>query len=288
MFLSQTELNMLSSLRLQPRTKMRGQPLSDLRSLDLGAGLEFADYRQYVAGDDIRRLDWHQYQKHDKLVVRQYEQHEVASFNLLMDLSDSVVCCGPQKVLSIKKICAAYGFVILKHGYKLALWPAANTLSLRRFSSPSQWLNFIEHIDTMHTGGKIEITDVIGKFGQRAGIAQNVIVVSDLICSRGFDHLKNVLSRDRHNYILVHLYGQAEINPSFTGDLILTDSELGADQLTNVNNQNIAKYKQNYTQYYEDIRKFASGSGCFYCDVLDELALADQIKLLAPDGIMYL
>jgi hypothetical protein len=288
MLLSETELNMLSSLRLQPRTKMRRQPLSDLRSLDMGAGLEFADYRQYVAGDDIRRLDWHQYQKHNKLVVRQYEQHEVASFNLLMDLSDSVVCCGPQKILSVKKICAAYGFVILKHGYKLALWPAANTLSLRRFSSPSQWLNFVEHIDKISAGGKLEITDVIGKFGQRAGIAQDIIVVSDLICSKGYGHVKNILSRDRHKFIFVHLYSQAEINPSFTGDLILADSELGTDQLTNVNQQNIEKYKQNYTQYYDDLRKFAAGSDCLYCDVSAELDLAEQIKLLAPDGIVYL
>jgi uncharacterized protein (DUF58 family) len=288
MLLSESELNMLSTLRMQPRIKVRRQPLSDLRSQDMGAGLEFADYRQYMPGDDIRRLDWHQFQKHDKLVVRQYEQWEAASFNLLMDLSDSIVCCGEKKVLSVKKICAAYGFVILKHGYKISLLPVGKNEPVRKFSSPSQWANFIEHLEKIPAGGKTEITDALGIFGQRAGMTENIIAVSDFICSKGYDYMENILSRFRQNCVYVHLYAQSEIAPSFTGDLILIDAELQTEYSTTINQQNIDAYKKNYTQYYENLRKFAAGSGCFYSDISDELELTRQIHLLAPDGILYL
>jgi hypothetical protein len=287
MLLSDSELHMLSRLRLQMRTKVSKQPFSDLRSADKGTGLEFADYRQYVQGDDIRRLDWHQFQKHNKLVVRQYEQYEAASFNLLMDLSDSIVCSGEQKVQSIKKICAAYGFVILKHGYKISLWPVGKNEPVRKFSSPSQWPNFIEHLENNAIGGKVEFTDILQSFGKR-GNGENIIAVSDFICSKGYNHMESILSRFKQNSVYVHVYSKSEIDPPFTGDLILIDSELNSEQSTNINQQNIETYKKNYNQYYDSLRKFSLGSGCFYSDIADDLDLTEQIRMLAPDGFLLL
>jgi uncharacterized protein (DUF58 family) len=286
MLLSETELKMLSTLRLQLRTKVSRQQFSDLRSTDKGAGIEFADYRQYSPGDDIRRLDWHQYQKHGKLVVRQYEQYEAAAFNLLMDLSDSIVCGGEQKVTSVKKICAAYGFVILKHGYKLSLWPVGGNKPVRRFSSPSQWHNLLEHIEQETAGGKMEITGALERFAQRAGYTENVIAVSDFICHQGFGHLERAVARFRENCVYVHLYSKPEIDPPFRGDIILVDAEQYTEQTTNINQQNIELYKRNYEQYYGSLKNLAVSSGCFYSDVADDLEFAEQLRLLAPDGIL--
>ena len=94
MLLTEAELNLLSSLWLNPCARVRGQSLADFRSLDKGTGLEFSDYRDYMPGDDIRRLDLHQYQRNQRLVVRQYDQYESVSFQLVVDLSDSCANVG--------------------------------------------------------------------------------------------------------------------------------------------------------------------------------------------------
>jgi uncharacterized protein (DUF58 family) len=288
MLLSESELNLLLSLRLYPRARVQRQSLSDFRSLDKGAGLEFADYRQYVPGDDIRRLDWHHYQKSRRLLVRQYDQYESLSFNLVMDLSDSMACGSSRRIDSVRKICAAYCFLILKHGYKVTIWPVENNVPPRKFSGPAQWLNCLKHIETIPAGGCREITDALSTFSGRSRTAENVIAVSDFICSKGFDYLEKILSQLRQNITCVHMYVESEIDPPWTGDLTLVDSELQTEQTLVMNRRSIDAYKNAYMRYYTDLKRLAAQSGHFYCDVSGESELAEQIHLLAPDGIVYL
>jgi hypothetical protein len=100
--------------------------------------------------------------------------------------------------------------------------------------------------------------------------------------------MENILSRFKQNSVYVHVYSKSEIDPPFTGDLILIDSELNTEQSTNINQQNIETYKKNYNQYYDSLRKFSLGSGCFYSDIVDDLDLTEQIRMLAPDGFLLL
>jgi uncharacterized protein (DUF58 family) len=286
MLFTEAELDLLSSLRLLPRFRVRQQVLSDYRSKDQGEGLEFADYRQYISGDDIRRLDWHQYQKHGQLVVRQYEQHESVSFDLIVDVSDSVLCGSSKRVEAVKKISAAYGFVLLRHGCKVTVWPVADNVIPRTFFGPSHWLECISHIESMPTGGRLDMTQVLSGGNGYRKRADNVIFVSDMICSKGYEHLESMLSQLRQNQVYIHIYDESDANPGYSGDLTLVDAELQSEQPLVVDRKKIEAYQRAYKSYYGRLRMHAERLGYYYNDISSEWDLTRQIQTLAPDALI--
>jgi uncharacterized protein (DUF58 family) len=267
---------------------VRRRVLSDYRSRDQGEGLEFADYRQYMPGDDIRRLDWHQYQKHGQLVVRQYEPHESVSIDLIVDVSDSVLCGSSKRIQSVKKISAAYGFVLLRHGCKVRIWPVAETGMPRSFFGPGHWLECIRHIEEMPVGGRREITEILAGGDRSRKRADSVILVSDLICSSGYDHLESVLLQLRQNQVYIHVYDESDVHPDCKGDLTLVDSELQAEQPLVVDRGVMERYHRAYTLYYDRLRQYAGRLGYSYNDICADWDLTMQIHVLAPDALVYI
>src|SRR5262249_21306216 len=87
--------------------KMKGERLSRRK----GQSVEFADYRNYVVGDDLRFLDWNLYGRLDKLVIRRFLEEEDLHFYILIDNSLSMDYGMPTKLDYARKIAAALGFV---------------------------------------------------------------------------------------------------------------------------------------------------------------------------------
>ena len=80
----------LEYLALVSRRIFSGQSRAERRSRRSGTGVEFADYRRYSPGDDIRQIDWNVYGRFDRLVLRQYEEEEDLSVYILLDASRSM------------------------------------------------------------------------------------------------------------------------------------------------------------------------------------------------------
>lgn len=284
MLFTEAELSLLSSLRLFPRARVRRRVLSDFRSKDQGEGLEFADYRQYMSGDDIRRLDWHQYQKHGQLVVRQYEQHESVSFDLIVDVSDSVLCVSSKRIQCIKKISAAYGFVLLRHGCKVTVWPVADEVVPRTFFGPTHWLECVNHIERMPVGGRRDLAETLAGGDGHRKQADSLIIVSDMICSQGYDHLESVLAQLRQTQVYIRVYDLTDAEPDWSGDLTLVDAELQSEQPLVVDRRIIEAYQRAYHHYYQNLRQYAQRRDYAYHDIRADWDLDRQIHELAPDA----
>ena len=80
----------LERLHLLSRRTFGGQSRAERRSHKLGSSLEFADYRNYVPGDDLRSIDWNIYGRSDKLFLKLFEEEEDLHIYLLVDVSDSM------------------------------------------------------------------------------------------------------------------------------------------------------------------------------------------------------
>lgn len=83
-------LDRLSSLSLVARTVVEGFMAGQHRSARLGSSVEFAQHREYVPGDDLRRVDWKVYARQDRLVVKQYVEETNLVCHLLVDASESM------------------------------------------------------------------------------------------------------------------------------------------------------------------------------------------------------
>src|SRR3954451_6817696 len=103
----------LESLAIVSRRVFGGRMRADRRSKKKGSGVEFADHRDYTAGDDFRSVDWSVYQRFGRLLVRLYEEEEDLSIYFLLDCSASMGFCGSQKFDQARRLVASLAYVRL-------------------------------------------------------------------------------------------------------------------------------------------------------------------------------
>ncbi len=93
------------------RKVFRGRMKGERRSKRKGQSVEFADFRSYVPGDDLRSLDWNLYARLDKLIVKLFLEEEDLHFFTLIDASLSMDFGNPTKLQYAKQLAAALGFI---------------------------------------------------------------------------------------------------------------------------------------------------------------------------------
>ena len=114
--LSPELLAQLERLELVSRKIFRGRIKGERRSRRKGQSVEFADFRSYVAGDDLRFIDWNTYARLDRLFLKMFLEEEDLHFYALVDASPSMDFGSPTKLVYAKQLAAALGFVGLVHG----------------------------------------------------------------------------------------------------------------------------------------------------------------------------
>src|SRR5881275_1428329 len=109
--LSPKFLARLEQLELVSRKIFLGRMKGERRSKRKGQSVEFADYRNYVVGDDLRFLDWNLYARLDKVFLRLFMEEEDLHFYILIDNSLSMGFGMPTKLHYAKQVAAALGFI---------------------------------------------------------------------------------------------------------------------------------------------------------------------------------
>src|SRR6195952_4451498 len=103
----------LDQLDVMSRKLLAGKMKGERRSKRRGQSVEFADYRNYVIGDDLRFIDWNIYARLDRLFLKLFLEEEDLSLYVLVDVSKSVDYGNPNKALYIKQVAAALGYIAL-------------------------------------------------------------------------------------------------------------------------------------------------------------------------------
>src|SRR6188472_3822835 len=109
--LSPELLAQLEQMELVSRKVFRGRMKGERRSKRKGQSVEFADFRPYVVGDDLRLLDWNLFARLDQLFLRIFLEEEDLHFYLLVDNSRSMEFGSPTKLHYAKQVAAALGFI---------------------------------------------------------------------------------------------------------------------------------------------------------------------------------
>ena len=101
----------LDQLDLLSRKLLAGKLKGERRSKRRGQSVEFADYRNYVVGDDLRFIDWNIYGRLDRLFLKLFMEEEDLSLYILVDVSKSCDYGNPNKALYLKRVAAALGYI---------------------------------------------------------------------------------------------------------------------------------------------------------------------------------
>jgi uncharacterized protein (DUF58 family) len=226
----------LTRLTLVASQVHSGRLKGERRSLKRGSSLEFADYRSYTPGDDLRRLDWKAYGRLDRPFLKLFEEEEDLQVHVLLDASTSMDWGDGEgnKFAYGQKLAAALGAIALSGGDCLYLQPLriANKKDerlgpLRGKPGIPALLAFVE---TLSPGGTTELgasLAAVTRSGHRPGLA---IVISDLFSPGDLWSGLSGLRARGDEVVLIQPLAPDEIEPALGGDLRLVDVETGAGQ----------------------------------------------------------
>jgi uncharacterized protein (DUF58 family) len=106
-------LRRLEQFQLIAARRAKSSAKGERKSRARGQSVEFADYRNYVLGDDLRYLDWNLYGRLDRLFLKLYEEERELPVRIFLDASESMLFGSPSKFDFARQVAAAIGYVAL-------------------------------------------------------------------------------------------------------------------------------------------------------------------------------
>jgi uncharacterized protein (DUF58 family) len=237
MLFDETSLRKLQQLTLVTSQVRAGALRGERRSLKRGAGLEFADFRDYVPGDDLRRMDWNVYARLDRPYVKLREEEEDLAVHILVDASQSMDWGqGTQHKFNYAlQLAAGLGSIGLSTGDRITavmLSEAKHLSVLPEVSLRGQQylLHLLKFLEAQQAAGSTDLEAAVRRFlikPRRPGL---VIVISDLLSPNGYQPAVKILQQRGHEVGIVHVLSPDEVDPPLAGDLRLIDIETNSAQ----------------------------------------------------------
>lgn len=264
--LSPALLAKLERLELVSRKIFRGRLKGERRSRRKGQSVEFADFRNYVPGDDLRFIDWNLYARLDKLFLKLFMEEEDLHFYALIDASRSMDFGDPSKLHYAKQLAAALGFVGLCRADRVRLevlgasrqTPAP---TLRGRHSMWRMQEYLAGIGPDHNGS---LSSGIRDFCARNSGKGIVVLISDLMDKSGYEAALRLLVAQQMDVYVIHLLSPEELNPEIAGDLKLVDSEDGDIAEVTASRPLLDRYKQTLASFINGTRDFCARRGMVY------------------------
>ena len=256
----------LDRMELVSRKIFRGRMKGERRSVRKGQSVEFADFRNYVPGDDLRFVDWNLYARLDKLFLKLFLEEEDLHFYTLIDVSESMNFGTPSKLQYAKQLAAALGYIGLCRSDRIKIEPldpvAAPAAPVLR--GRGQVWRMIEYLNRMESSDNVPLADGVKNFCSRNTGKGVLVLITDLMDKSGYEAaLKYLVARNLDIYV-IHVLSQEEIDPDIQGDLKLVDCEDDDIAEISVSQRLLDRYRRTLATFIEQSRDFCSRRGIVY------------------------
>jgi uncharacterized protein (DUF58 family) len=264
--LSPELLAQLERLELVSRKVFRGRMKGERRSSRKGQSVEFADFRSYVHGDDLRFIDWNTYARLDRLFLKLYLEEEDLHFYAMIDASTSMTFGEPSKLQYAKQLAAALGFVGLVRSDRVKIetlgQPAGSPGPVWR-GRRSLW-RMLNHLEEIESGEQVTLAQGVKNFCLRNSGKGILVLISDLLDKHGFqDALRYLVAQQMDTYV-IHVLSPEELEPDVKGDLRLIDCEDADVAEITVSAPLLKRYKQTLAAFVDSARDFCNRRGMNY------------------------
>lgn len=255
------------------------------RSIKRGTSIEFADYRNYAPGDDLRRLDWNVYARLDRPYIKLLEDEEDLAVHVLLDASASMdwgdeTAPDHNKLLFGKRLFAGLGYISLSSNDRLTLGGFSNG-NLEQFGpvrGRGQSVALLKFAHQLKHGGVTDLNQAIKDYATRAGRPGLCFIISDMFSPTGYMDGLNTLLGKGYEVVLLHVLSPDEVIPPLNGDLRLVDIETGMAQEVSVDSTMREIYVRRLEAWREDMRTECVKRGVHYLPLVTD-ALWEKVIL---------
>lgn len=284
----------LEQLQLLARRRSKSTAKGERRSGARGQSVEFADYRTYVPGDDLRRIDWNLFGRLERLFLKLYEEERELPVTIYLDSSESMSFGRVSKFDFARQVAAAVGYVALCGFDRVTVEPfpladdqAGLVGELRAVRGRRSAMRFFDNLNRLKAGGTADFNQAL-RLGAMKHRAQGVIVVlSDFLDPAGYeDGLKSLASRGSEVHA-VQILAPEELEPSSYGDLRVIDSETGAEQEVTFGKYRLKAYRATVQNYCRRLQEYCRARGIRYQLAQSDTPIDDLLLKAMRTGGMW-
>jgi len=267
-FLDPRAIARLAAVPLCARLPMLGNVSGRHPSPHRGASVEFAEYRKYVPGDDLRRLDWRAYGRSDRFYIKEFEADTNLRCCLVLDTSGSMEF-GSDSVTKIeyaRKIAGTLSYLAAQQGDAVGLYCVANGMiqNIPPRRNPAHLLHVFDVLEQTQPRGQTQLVPVLHELAETIGQRALIVIVSDLFVEpaqlRGcFEHLRF----RKHDVAAFHLLDPRELQFDFYRPMRFLDMEGGPSVFAEPN-EIADRYHKALELYLDELRQLVLESAIDY------------------------
>jgi uncharacterized protein (DUF58 family) len=256
----------LDQLDVMSRKLLAGKMKGERRSKRRGQSVEFADYRNYTVGDDLRFIDWNIYGRLDKLFLKLFLEEEDLSLYVLLDVSKSCDYGNPQKAKYIKQVAAALGYIGLVNYNRVTIAAMADgivaeTGAMRGRRRVSQMIDFVQKLEP---AGPSHLAEACRRFALSHRHKGVCVVISDFFDKGGYENGLRYVAGGKYDLFCVQTLSPQEIDPDLQGDLKLRDMEDDDMAEVSITQPLLKQYKANLNAYCLSLKDYITKRGGTY------------------------
>ena len=260
-----------------------------------GQTVEFADYREYMLGDDIRRIDWNLYSRFEKFFIKLFTDERQMHTQIFLDCSASMGKDVDEKSSYAFAVAAALGYLSVHNMDKVSFKLIAGDRAEDPFGTivgKRAFFHAISQLETLEFDGDCDLKRAIINSpnpGQNDGLT---VIISDFFTDSDWKGAIDYLCYKKRQVLLVQILTPDEIDPAYTGRVHLIDSE--SEDVTDAKNMKIKvdrsflhAYQQAMLDHTNELKHFCDSRGAAFVAICtDEPIERALFKELLKVGIM--
>ncbi|MGI9615159.1 MAG: DUF58 domain-containing protein [Acidimicrobiales bacterium] len=253
----------LERLQLVNRRRLLGGLAGEHRSPKHGSSLDFADFREYYPGDDLRRLDIGALARLDRLLIKLYDAEDDLTLRILIDASASM---AGAKLARARELAAAFGFTALTRRDVVTVHTFPYERRGPRFRGRTATGPLFDHLESIEAGGNTPFTAAVDRVLAQPGPPGLTVVLSDLLTGEWEAGVRRLPAR-RGELSVVHVLDPTDLAPDMSGDLELVDTETGARVDVSLSTTVLADYRELADRWVADVAARVAATGGSYLRV---------------------
>ncbi len=269
-------LRRLEQLTLIAQKVRTGAMKGDRRSSKRGSSIEFADYRNYTTGDDLRRLDWNVYARLERPFIKLLEEEEDLATHFLIDASDSMAWAGggeTEKLAYGLRLAGALGHISLSTG-DLVTVTMLKSDGNQRWGAHRGGRNTIRLLNFLEAASGSGITDLnlsLQDYALRGGRPGLLFLISDLLSPNGYQEGLSAIQGRGYEVGVIHLLSPDEIEPPIAGDVKLVDVETGEETEITLDAGMVGLYHRRLQEWQAEINAYCNRRNIHYIPISTDL-----------------
>ena len=248
------------------------------QSKNFGSSCEFADYRDYVPGDDITKIDWNVYARFDKLYQKLYLDERQMHTRIYIDASRSMEHGNAEKAEQVVRLAAAFAYLSVNEMDKVSIYAIhGNEIEevVSGMVGKDSYLNSVNKLNEIEFRGDAAISEAV--LGSKIGMGDGYsILISDFLTNENYEAAIDKFAERRRDILTIQVLSREELNPQFRGKMHLYDSEnVGIFFRKKIDKARVDAYKAALKYVTDKVKGYSESRGGSYILVPAYASLAD-------------